>query len=391
MRVLYVASLFRKKSCSASIRNVALVNGLKELGCSVSVLTIEYPSVVLDPYLVSSVNEDVNIIELNAGYISSFIPSIYKGAGVKKENMFSKLKRFVKNVIYFPGIDKKWISTVTPKNYKNYDLIISSSDTKTSHFVASKIVRTYPIKWLQIWGDPWADDVGIKNNFLKLRASIYEKKLLKSANFIGYVSLPTAQKVSLQNPDFAEKIKFIPRNFFKTVEHTVVTNDIFRIAYTGVLKGRDIIPIIKAIDSYNAANSLRIELDIFGRISPEQEKIINDYKAVTYFGEVSLQEVYEVFKRSHALLYLGNAAGSSQIPGKLYDYFGTKLPILALVQDMNDAVTSFILESKRCVVFKNKSELINLKQLVESHNTVQVLQQYSPAAVASQIIKLINS
>ncbi|WP_350609174.1 hypothetical protein, partial [Pseudoalteromonas sp. 41-MNA-CIBAN-0057] len=80
-----------------------------------------------------------------------------------------------------------------------------------------------------------------------------------------------------------------------------------------------------------------------------------------------------------------------QIPGKLYDYFGTKLPILALVQDMNDAVTSFILESKRCVVFKNKSELINLKQLVESHNTVQVLQQYSPAAVASQIIKLINS
>lgn len=389
MKVLYVAGLFRKKSCSASIRNVALVNGLQNSGCDVTVLTVQFPNEVLDPYLIASVNQNVNIIDINAGYISSFIPSIYRDGAIQTINKPSVVKKFIKNVIYFPSIDKNWISNINSNDYKGYDLVISSSDTKTSHFVANKIIKNNPMEWLQIWGDPWAEDIGLNNKFLQLRASFAEKKLLNSAKYIGYVSLPTANSMSSKYPNFKDKIRFIPRNFFKSIKKKSVNEAEFKIAYTGVLKGRDITPIIEAIQLYNMGREFKVILDIYGRISSEQEALISQSDYIQFHGEVSLEQVYEVFESADALLYLGNAAGASQIPGKLYDYFGTNLPILALVQDMEDEVSKFILSSNRCLVFENNKDSIELAALLKKQHSFDILQQYSPESVASEIMKII--
>ena len=390
MKILYIAGLYRKRSCSASIRNVALANGLQSTNCDVTVLTVKFPNEVLDPYLISSVDNTIRLVEIDAGYLSSFIPSIYKNEVTKQTNKPSRLKTFIKNIIYFPGLDKMWLPNINPDDFKEYDLIISSSDTKTSHFAAKRIIKAYPIEWLQIWGDPWADDIGLTNKLLKLRASFSERKLLNDADHIGYVSLPTANKISHLYPTMVDKINFIPRNFFKSVKETCVAGKTFNIAYTGVLKGRDINPIIESIKLYNEKHDTKIILDIYGRISEEQKDLISNSECVTYHGEVSLQSVYKVFESSHALLYLGNSAGSSQIPGKLYDYFGTKLPILALVQDMDDEVSEFILNSNRCIVFENNKDTISLEELVDRKGSFDVLEQYSPESVALTIMKIIN-
>lgn len=389
MKVLYIAGLYRKKSCSASIRNVALVNGLQESACEVSVLTVKFPEEVLDPYLLKSVDKAVNIIEIDAGYISSYIPSIYSGS--EKPNKYSHIKELVKNIIYFPGIDKGWISAISAKDYSGYDLIISSSDTKTSHFVAAKIIKDNPCKWLQIWGDPWADDVGVKNKLLKYRALNAERKLLNKAHMIGYVSLPTAKKIESKFPYLTDKIKYIPRNFFKCIERESRSDNEFRLAYTGVMKGRNIKPILDAINLYNNSHKLQIILDVYGRVTPSQHTLLEDNKDANFNGVVSLEKVYEVFKYSDALLYLGNASGASQIPGKLYDYFGTNLPILALVQNMSDDVTKFIIKSERCIVSENNVDSISFEQLTSDKREFPIIRQYSPKSVATQIIDLFKA
>lgn len=389
MKVLYVTGLFRKKSCSASIRNVALVNGLQESGCDVSVLTVKFPIEVLDTYLVESVNKSVKIIEVDAGYISKYIPSIYS-VNKKSSNVFF-LKKLIKNIIYFPGIDKGWIKSISPMDYVNFDYIISSSDTKTSHFVAEKIQKDNPRKWLQIWGDPWADDVGIDNFILKYRAFKAENKLLKSGQIISYVSRPTANAIALKFPNLIDNIEYIPRNFFRSVERIPRQENVFRISYTGVMNGRDIVPILGALKIYNAQQKLRVTLDVYGRVTSEQHVLLENSPYATFNGEVSLEKVFEVFEASDALLYLGNAAGSSQIPGKLYDYFGTNLPILALVQNMHDEVTKFILESERCVVNENKVEAISINHLIKRRNKYEVLHQYSPRTVALRVIDLLKA
>ncbi|CCO48261.1 conserved hypothetical protein [Vibrio nigripulchritudo SOn1] len=392
MKILFIAGLFRKRSCSASIRNVALVNGLAELGVDITVLTVKFPNEVLDPYLISSVNKGVKIIEVSAGLISLYIPSMYSGESFTTFN-YSFLRRLVKNIIYFPSVDKRWIKEVNPVDYTGYDLIISSSDTKTSHFVADRIIKNDPTRtrWLQIWGDPWADDIGLNSKLTRLRAYHAEKRLLKKADLIGYVSKPTAQRMSDKNPLLSDKIKYIPRNFFKAVERCSTGVGVLKISYTGVLKGRDITPMLNAMQSYNASSTITIFLDVYGRVDTEQKQLIENCSYAQYHGEVSLKDVFEAFKSSDALLYLGNAAGTSQIPGKLYDYFGTNLPILALVQDMNDDVTKFILKSERCIVFENKVSNISLDKLVKSKGAFSIMEEYSPKSVASSILKMIDS
>ena len=82
---------------------------------------------------------------------------------------------------------------------EKFDYIISSSDSKTSHFIAREIIKSNNliVPWIQIWGDPWSDDIGIKNcNFLtKYRIKKNEKKLLKEADKIFYISELTANKI----------------------------------------------------------------------------------------------------------------------------------------------------------------------------------------------------
>lgn len=389
MKVLYVTGLFRKKSCSASIRNVALVNGLQDSGCDVTVLTVKFPNEVLDSYLVDSVNKFVNIIEVDAGYISEYIPPIYSDSNKPSREFF--LKKLIKNILYFPGIDKGWIKALNPKDYINFDFIISSSDTKTSHFAAQKILNNKTMKWLQIWGDPWADDIGINSVILKYRASRAEDKLLNSAQLIGYVSLPTAKAVERRFPHLIHKINYIPRNFFKSVKRLHRNDNEFRIAYTGVLNGRNIEPMLSALEIYNRRSEQRVVLHVYGRVTSSQGALLENSQYATFKGEVSLEKVFEVFEASDALLYLGNASGSSQIPGKLYDYFGTNLPILALVQNMDDDVTSFILESERCIVNENKVENIMFDQLLINRSDYEVLHQYSPKVVASRVIDLFKA
>ncbi|MCE2572588.1 hypothetical protein [Motilimonas eburnea] len=390
MKILYIAGLYRKRSCSASIRNVALTNGLSSHGCDVSVLTVKFPPEVLDPFLMSSVNEDINVIEVDSGFISSYIPTTYRNEGnsVHKTNI---LKKVIKEFLYFPGVDKKWISAINSEYFTGYDLIISSSDTKTSHFVARKIIKNTPTRWLQIWGDPWADDIGLKNFFVKLRAHLAEEKLLNGADYIGYVSLPTTNRMKDKFPYLLDKINYIPRNFFSVVEKNITQKHIFKISYTGVLNGRDVEPILEAIECFNSNSSVIVSLDVFGRATVEQKHLIEACPFSEYHGEVSLQDVLNVFKSSDALLYLGNAAGTSQIPGKLYDYFGTNLPILALVQDLHDDVSTFILDSQRCIVFQNIKSKINFSELISNRDSFSVLEQYSPNSVASSILKILES
>jgi hypothetical protein len=390
MKVLYVAGLYRKRSCSASIRNVALVNGLVESGCDVTVLTVKFPKEVLDPYLIDSVLPEVSIIESDVGFLSRFVPNIYSTPSTTVKNK-SRIRELIKGILYFPGVDKNWLKSINTSDFGSYDLIISSSDTKTSHYVACKIINRFSTKWFQIWGDPWQSDIGLSNSLMKFRASLAEKKILNKAEYIGYVSLPTAEEMQKKYPNLQNKIKFIPRNFFRAfnAEVTKKKNE-FNLAYTGVLQGRNVLPILSAIDSYNKLSKFFVKLNVYGRVSNEQAEEISNYDFAFYHGEVSLKDVYKAFSKSDALLYLGNRAGGTQIPGKLYDYFGTNLPILALVEDLDDAVSNFLTSSERCLISLNKEKNINLDELITDNAKKEVLEIYSPKSVAALLLESVE-
>ncbi|MFC7056127.1 hypothetical protein ACFQOY_09925 [Enterococcus alcedinis] len=203
MKILYISSLVLKKNSSASIRNVGLINGLVSNGHEVSVLTIKYPDSFQDSYLSDSISKDVKIYQSELKLLSKYL-SVQAGKkennkktnnhNVNRSSVFRLFKKIVKDIYFFPDTDKEWVSMYNQTMFtEHFDLIISSSDTKTSHFVAEKITRKFPgSMWYQIWGDPWNDDMNI-SKLNKIRARHREKKMLEKADKVFYVSLPTTE------------------------------------------------------------------------------------------------------------------------------------------------------------------------------------------------------
>ncbi|MBI0577958.1 hypothetical protein IEC97_11370 [Neobacillus cucumis] len=395
MNILYIASSFIKKG-SASVRNIALVNGLAENGHSVDVLTQFWPEEMTDNYFLERVNKKVNIYYDQIKIINKFY-SFKDTSNPSDENIvsivlrskiFKVLKESIKYLYYYPEIDKEWIKNYNKDlNFSKYDIIISSSDTKTSHFVAANILKLYRnASWFQYWGDPWFDDAGTKG-FRKIRAYFSEKYLLSKGDKIFYSSLPTQIAMTKRYKDYSNKMFYLPRAYLNEVVGGSVVRDNIMFTYTGsIYYGRNINPLIKSIENYNKTSDKKIILNIYGIYDDKTKDFLERVDFVKLHGHISYKGVIEVTSKSDVLIFLGNMDGSHQIPGKLYDYFGTNKVILALLENIEDEVGKFIKETNRCTVFKNNVLEINLKEAVDEIGKQQVLEEYSGKFQATRLL-----
>lgn len=395
MNILYVTSSFDKKG-SASVRNISLVNGLVEIGVNVDVLTQSWPDYMVDHDLRSKINNNVNIYYDSIKAIDLYFSKIksLQNRNKKNKKIITLVKNIIKYLYYFPDIDKEWIKNYNKNiDFKKYDLIISSSDTKTSHFVANKIIKVAPnAKWFQIWGDPWVDDKGT-TGFRKVIAYFYEKWLLKKGDKIFYTSLPTLNAMKTKYKRYSHKMHYLKRSYLIEIKGKNRKKEVYIFSYIGsIYYGRNIMPLIESIDEYNRRNKKKIILNIYGTYS---DKLMNDcrpYNFVNFCGYIEYNSVVDVISNSDVLVFMSNMKDSHQIPGKLYDYFGSDRTILALMESLDSPVADFIRQTNRCIIFENDKNQIDLDIVVNQilQNNQQILTEYSKKTVARELLNFMK-
>ena len=393
MKILYVTTSFLRNE-SASIRNISLVNGLVENDVEVDVLTLDYSKELEDSFLKSSVNEKINIKKIDVKKFNSIlnkVNSLKNGSknSSSKKSCLLKMKNILKNILFFPDVLCEGIKNSDDINFtKKYDYIISSSDSKTSHFIAERVIKKNNfnnIPWIQIWGDPWADDTGLNqlNFLLKKRVENNEKRLLKKADKIFYLSDITAERIKNKYPYLKEKVFILYRSYLKKI---ISKNDNKNIvcSYTGTIKNRNVLPILNAIKNYNENFSKKIILNFYGIENNENINFLG-YDFVNIFPRVSFEEVLNIYSKSDILLYVDNLHNSSQIPGKIYDYFGTNKVILALIEGKE--TEKFLEKFKRADIYENKEEKISLSEVIEKLDSYKVKEEFSPKNIAKKFIQ----
>jgi hypothetical protein len=394
VKILYITSMLFKKGSSASIRNVSLLNGLSQNGSEVEVLTVLYPNLVKDPYLQKTISPRIKVTEYDCGYISRFVPNHSLEKGLATKNPFIEFKKVVKELFFFPDVDKAWMNQdFSSFKDKTFDLIISSSDTKTSHFVAKKLLglSKFPIHWAQIWGDPWFGDVGKMSVLKRRRVRIAEIKLLNSSSSIHYVSKPTKDWMSEKYSGISSKMFYLSRGFLdKMSVGDNVIRKVKKFIYSGVLAGRNLIPLMESLNFEIANKGALIQFDYYGRLNASELLELEKFSFFKFKGLVDLNSVNEAYKDADVLVYLGNVKGSTQIPGKLYDYFGTTKCILALVEDMTEAVSEFIRSTNRCLVFQNNQAEIDITTILNQLNGWESMKEYSPQFLADKLLSQIG-
>lgn len=262
MRILYITSLYTRINSSAAIRNNALVKGLIELGHKVYVQTIDWGR---DESVFLNIENNGHIYKYKLKVINRI--NHYKDNVAKKSAFIHSLSVLFKPILFFPDNIKEWIKQFKYNEIVNkYDIIISSSDTKSSHFIACKIKQKHPsIKWIQIWGDPWTYDINTPW-YMRPITSFYESRLFRLADKIVYVSELTYLLMKKKQPMYSQKMFYVPRSFYYQCDKvaTIDSNNI-KILYTGTLSyGRNITALINAINMYNDIGTCKIELHIYG-------------------------------------------------------------------------------------------------------------------------------
>lgn len=161
--------------------------------------------------------------------------------------------------------------------------------------------------------------------------------------------------------------------------------EIFDIVYPGGLNGeRSCINFLNAIDTFNRTNDIKFEVHFYGTYLNNIIQELNHYDFVIIHPIVDFEKMIEIFRDTDALLFISNRAESTQIPGKLFDYMGTELPIVCILSDGNDSVKNFLSHFSKCLFFQdNFSEIAH--QIITGKYEIE--RQFASSVIADEILK----
>lgn len=386
MKILYVVSRPLEINTSASIRNRATILGLIENGHTVNLFTSE-PDRNHSAYDESLIPERINVKYVRLGgtqklarvgrkvkILKPIKNFAYKW--INRHEVYDNLKAIVNHI---NDIDLK---------AENYDVIISSSDPKSSHLFVEKLVEkqgeNFHGRWIQIWGDPFLGDITRTDKKNSEIIKKEERRLLSKADKIVYVSKLTKEKQQKLYPESQDKMTYYPipymnENIFQLRNLKSVSE--VKLAYCGDynVAVRNIIPLYNAVKDMN-----NIHLTICGG----SDKPVESCKNVTVYGRVSFEQVREIEERADILVHLSNLSGS-QIPGKIYQYSGTNKPIIFILDGDKNALEKQFGKYNRYIFSENHEKAIRdiLGKVINCNIQYKPIEEFSKKIVAKHIVE----
>ena len=91
-----------------------------------------------------------------------------------------------------------------------------------------------------------------------------------------------------------------------------------------------------------------------------------------------------MYKKSDVLVYIDNLYNSTQIPGKIYDYFGTNKLILSLYE--TNETKKFLEQFNRVELIENNKEF-DIGEIIKKINKDHILEEFSPKNIAKIFLK----
>lgn len=382
MRILYVVSRALEINTSASIRNHATISGFLENGHQITIVSVSpdtrhraYDG-TLSVEKVKKMYFDIGRRQIVAG-ISRNIkaldrakPLIYKA--LYKNQIYDNLKGIVR---FARQID-----------VDEFDVAISSSDPKSSHLFVDELFKNNKkqIPWIQIWGDPFADDITLPEKS-KTKAIKEEDRLLKLADKIIYVSGLTCQSQKRKYPKSAFKMYYIPVPYLMPrVSKQSFPKDFrkMKICYCGDYnsKIRNIQPL------YEAVRDLGMSFQICGMSDFELEKT----DKISILPRQLSDKVRKFEDEADILVHLSNKRGT-QIPGKIYQYVSTNKTILFILDGDSEMLKNIFKSYNRFIFVENQKERIKdtLCNIVELRSKINnsPLEYFSAENISKKILE----
>jgi glycosyltransferase involved in cell wall biosynthesis len=259
---------------------------------------------------------------------------------------YTKIMDFAWVCLTYPDANKGWtpfaLEAISEFNRsQRAHAIISTGPPSSCHVIARKAKSMLGCPWIADFRDLWVQNLAATNAGIALRMQGgLEKRTLRTADALVTVSEPWAERLRERYPDkpsYAIANGFDPDDFASPPPPLTRT---FSITYTGQLyQGkRDPSPLFEVLQQLFQNGTVDrgdVRVRFYGPIEPWLLAIVQRYSlqdVVEMPGKVSREEALLRQRESQLLLQLGwsDPRETGQYTGKLFEYLGSRRPILAV-------------------------------------------------------------
>ncbi len=270
----------------------------------------------------------------------------------KKPGIMDRLGIWIRGNYFIPDARALWIKP-SVRFLKNYlkehpvDAIFTDGPPHTNTYIACKLSQTLNIPWIADFQDPWTQVDYYKDMKIGKRADRKHKAMEQEV-------FRTAKKISVASPTWKTELETIGANNVEVLYYGYDEDDFskrtvnaertgFTICHAGLL-GIDRCPdlFLKMLGELVSINPLvELQLNLPGQVDfgvKEKIRLSGLDARTTYPGTVSRETALDMTMSANVLLLPLNQQSNAKgrIPGKLYEYLRTGLPIVAFGPEDSD-------------------------------------------------------
>ncbi len=334
----------------------------------------------------------VRIIRTEAFDVNAIIGKQYKTVNIPKEYI-RKILSGISKAVFIPDNKKSWAK----KAYKTakillekekFDIIFVTIPPYSSFVYAAKLKKEFGIPLFVDYRDLWLGNhfAFYPTPYHKYRHKKLEYRSLRSTEKVIVINRRIKEKLLLTYPFLSFKdVIIIPHGFdpadFEVAEEKFESSGKMKLTYAGMFY-ENITPefflrAFKQLSIERPDIAAHIELEFIGHLRRENKKLIQELgisEFVRDHGYLDHRETVKRMKRSDILwMMIGKAKNANTIStSKLYDYIGTRKPILGCVvegaaySDLNEYGAAFITTPDNVQEIKNT--IIKIHNLYQQNN-----------------------
>ena len=350
-KVLIVAYYFPPMGLSGVQRTVKFAKYLPQYGWKPTVLTVSPRGYyAIDESLLKEMEEaNVEIVRTNSLDVNRLFSR--KGVVRMPSEWFRKILQFIGDTFFIPDTKIGWKSKAVQKarellDRERFDLIFATAPPQTDFLIGAALKRAteiplvidYRDSWLQY---PYKYFPTPLHKYLHYRQ---EKRVLKAADKVVVTHRRVKENLVKRHKALQYHDVSILSQGYDPVDLEVKPSERLqmplrlRFCHTGTFYGgRNTSTFLRALRNiFDKHTHLRgrIELNLVGNVRREDQRLVKNLglqNDVTFLGYLEHKESVSQILAADVLWFILD--NDYQTPGKLYEYFGARKPILASVVD----------------------------------------------------------
>jgi len=231
-----------------------------------------------------------------------------------------------------------------------FQAVITTGPPHSIHLIGRELKRKTGLPWIADFRDPWSQweflDTLPMTSFIRKKHQQLEQTVLKEANVVLTIS-----------PTFQGDLEKLARRKINLLTNGYDPADIplgfspgekeagkLHLVYSGIIDAiRNPIPLMEALKAEFEGGVEEVKWTFVGKVSEQVQAYVKQdpwlSERIHFAGYVSHGEVFEFYAKADVLVLIltdtKNAQGN--IPGKLFEYLATEVPVLALGDPKGDS------------------------------------------------------